>query len=125
MADHEDCVPRAEHEDGINQIINALMTSGLWQEIDGEGTEWSVIADRIVDLTLLLTEAIELLRHPNEHDIEAFLADYTPKPGEEADEPDAVPPWFCEDCGWQWPYPTGPTIGSECDSCGGWLVAKT
>lgn len=63
------------HNDGIEHICHALMSSGLWQEIDGDGTEYTVIADRIVELILYLTEAIDLLRHPNEHDVGAFLSD--------------------------------------------------
>lgn len=42
------------HNDGIEHICHALMSSGLWQEIDGDGTEYTVIADRIVELILYL-----------------------------------------------------------------------
>jgi hypothetical protein len=33
------------------------------------------------------------------------------------------PRYACEDCEWPWPLPGKPPEGSECDSCGGELVA--
>jgi len=47
------------HEDGIEHICDALMASGLWHEIDGDGTEYSIIADHI---RVLVRERAEALR---------------------------------------------------------------
>ena len=42
--------PEGIDEDGIDHICAALMEVGPWDEIDGDGTEASIIADHIRDL---------------------------------------------------------------------------
>lgn len=49
------------HEDGIEHICDALMASGLWHEIDGDGTEYSIIADHIRRLVRERAEALRQL----------------------------------------------------------------
>ena len=46
--------PEGIDEDGIDHICDALMEVGPWDEIDGDGTEASIIADHIRDLPRLL-----------------------------------------------------------------------
>lgn len=42
--------PEGIDEDGIDHICAALIEVGPWDEIDGDGTEASIIADHIRDL---------------------------------------------------------------------------
>ena len=46
--------PEGIDEDGIDHICAALIEVGPWDEIDGDGTEASIIADHIRDLARLL-----------------------------------------------------------------------
>lgn len=47
--------PTLIDEDGVDHIIDALVEVGPWDEIDGDGTEASIIADHIRDLPRLLS----------------------------------------------------------------------
>ena len=49
--------PEGIDEDGIEHICDALIEVGPWDEIDGDGTEASIIADHIRDLARLLDAA--------------------------------------------------------------------
>jgi hypothetical protein len=49
------------HNEGIEDICSALMESGLWHEIDGDGTEYSIIADHVRRLVREREEAIRQL----------------------------------------------------------------
>ena len=46
--------PTLIDEDGVEHICHALIEVGPWDEIDGDGTEASIIADHIRDLARLL-----------------------------------------------------------------------
>ena len=49
--------PTLIDEDGVEHICHALIEVGPWDEIDGDGTEASIIADHIRDLARLLDAA--------------------------------------------------------------------
>lgn len=51
-----------QFNDGIVHICDALMRARLWHEIDGDGTEFTVIADHVDQLVRQHDEAIDLLR---------------------------------------------------------------
>lgn len=62
--------PEGIDEDGIDHICDALMEVGPWDEIDGDGTEASIIADHIRDLPRLRS-APSL--SPTVDDLEAYI----------------------------------------------------
>ncbi len=47
--------PTLIDEEGVEHICDALIEVGPWDEIDGDGTEASIIADHIRDLPRLLS----------------------------------------------------------------------
>jgi hypothetical protein len=79
--------PTLIDEEGVEHICDALIEVGPWDEIDGDGTEASIIADRIRELGRLLAEAAtplsegeagKLVGTPGEPDIDRLAEESSP-----------------------------------------------
>lgn len=74
------------HREFIETICDTLVEVGPWEEIDGDGTEGSVISDHITELAGIMQEAVALLRKAQEFygeidgTITEFLADLDERP---------------------------------------------